>query len=453
MKLNKTTHSSGAQIYHVGNPDTQSKPQGTYVVFDRDIDFNYDNPLNDDNYDTNRLNRYNLYVDGKGHKLSNVYGALFGVYDESNIFTYWDFTIKNLILDNFYGSYYGSAIAYCGAYQNSGITTVDGVSVIFNAKSSQWYGSLFGWTSNSGIVIKNCSVTNACVKGGSGMCIGGFVANGQNVTIDNCSFGGSVTSTDQNAAGFIGQGGTSCVIKDSTIASGSIIRNNGAGKTVQAFGTATLSGNSFNGLLLCDRKAKASQYTEGGQWQSINIISSDSFELGDNGVIEYKGTNAIASVRVDVTYAIDRLVKDVSPVRFDGYMPAIVLTKEFSNIQPNAVLKDAYQVIKNLVNVVSHEYKEKVFNGTDDESVLIEGERLKESSFYYSKGIVYVDGRGGNPAFFSGSAKYENGDLVAQDIVEARAYLIVYAYDSDGNSLGNNSLSYTFSVAPINAQN
>ncbi len=443
-------------IYSIGKYDSNFDPTGekTYIDFVDDIDFNWTNPLCDSYYGSNKLYCYNLVIDGKGHTIDYAYGALFSPYCEHLAYRFGDFTVKNLTLDNFVGTYYGNAFGYGGS--KGGTITLEGINVNFSpeyySKDSDsrvsYYGSMLGWTSNNPIVFRNCNVTNANVNGNSGW-DGGFVGNGENVTIENCSFSGSVTAPTGNAAGFIGQGGSSVEIKNSQIMPGSIIKNQAAGGSVQAFGTTKTNGlvnNSFYGSLVCDTESKATQAP--GCWsKSDPALPANSFVIDENRNITYVGTEQISKVKVTYSYAIDRLMTTVNPVRFDGYMPTTIYSEEFENVTSNSQFV-TIQEITNIVNVVDTEYVSKVFNATDDTSHLVAENRLGETEFYLEGTTIYVDGRGSCPAFFSGSASYskDTGELTAKNMTSNFASITVYAYDANGELLGTNVLRYGFEI-------
>ena len=441
-----TTHSSGATIYHIGVQNVETCPAKTYISIIDDIDFNWQNPFEDDY--TTRLYEYNLVIDGNGHTLSNVYGAIFSAFNENKTYRFWDNEIKNLTIDNFVaGGSYGTAMGYCGAFGNTGTCTFERITVNYDTSIEEnysKYGSMLGWTGNAPIVFKDCMVTGADVRGGSDMCIGGYVGNGQNITFDNCKFQGTVTSDSENAGGFVGQGGANVVIRNCEVSEGTIIKNKKSGGTVQAFGTANkeLTNNAFYGMLICDSKSKA---TQSENWASANTIPAGTFSINDDGKITYNGTESIKKVEVRTTYAIDRLNTTVSPARFDGYMPATVKTIIYEDVISGSQFAQIDK-ITNIINVVDEEYVDNVFNGTTDASALTEENKLENDSFYLDGTTVYVDGRGNSPAFYSGSARYTNNELTATNLTTAKAVILVYAYDEAGENLGVNTLTYTFTV-------
>lgn len=436
-------HSSGATIYRLGYHGDDNLPTGqkTYFSITNDIDCDYENPLIGD-YDT-RVYEYNLVIEGNGHTISYAYGAPFNAFNEANTFRFGDTVIRNLTFDHFYGSYYGTAMGYCGAYNNSGKCEFENITVNFTDSTSNtsYYGGMLGWTSDAEIIFNNCHVNGARITGGSGMCIGGFVGNGQNVTIDNCSFNGSVISDSQAAGGFIGQAGGKSAIKNSEIKTDTIIKNKAANGPVYAFcgNGGKVEDCMFNGILICDNKAKAYQ---SDTWMKADpSLAPNAFSITEDGKIKYNGSETLSKVEVRTMYAIDRLNTGVTPNRFDGYMPGTVYTNEYDNVAQNAEF-ETVKTFSSIVNVVNAEYKDKVFNGTDDASKLVAEKRLSNSDFYADGTTLYVDGRGESPSFFNGSAKYTNGVLSAATGITPKASIVCYAYNSDGELIGTNSLSY-----------
>ncbi len=439
----KRVRSNGNYRYCIGVYDLKVEPEATYIEFDSDIDFEYKNPLFDDYYQTNQCYRINLRINGNNKVLSNVRGILFGTWDELETFTYWDFELRNVTFKNFFGGWDGYAIAYGGSMTDGGTITVDGVNVIFSDADdcTQSHGSLFCWTSANPIVIKNSSVVNAKVIGGSDMCIGGFVGNGQAVTIDNCSFQGTVVSESQNASGFIGQGGKSCIIKDSEIKEGSIIKNNKDGGTVTAFGTASLTNNEFYGNLVCNIESNASQVS--GKWLPSTVLAADTFAISGNRITMNANNYEISSVIISVHYAIDRFVVSENN-RFDGFMPFPVYSIKVSDLTGDYVAE--IREIKNIINIVDTNYVDNVHNSSTDDSYLINDYRLLDTCFYQNGTTVYVDGRGVNPAFYSGSAIYSNQSLSAVNMTEGEAFITIVSYNGDGKPIGYNTLTYSFNL-------
>ena len=285
---------------------------------------------------------------------------------------------------------------------------------------------------------------------------GGFVGNGQGITINNCKFGGSIVAESTNmVAGFVGQG--KATIKNSVVTSGTVIRSIAAGGNVAAYDGQGGGGNAddhnvFNGTLCCDTEAKAYKQNSDAAWVKYEGLKVSDFELAEDGTITFVGENRNFSSATISEYIFQRSdyykngnsgQSGASAYLLGGYSCYWEDLIHVDSITSNMLYK--VDRVKNIVNVVSEEYAGKIACATADVPNVA-------WTRYYSyldreTGTLYYDGRYSTNdycGFIGDSATVTaDGTMTPKTTPKGDFYIVIKCYDKNGGIVGSATLSYS----------
>jgi len=387
-----------------------------------------------------------LHLDGNDKIVSNAnFVCVFGNYADGLNF-YGENEIKNITFENCHASKHG----LFGNGTNDSTDTVSFLNVKIK-NSSALHGMFLYYTGGAKINFENCSTESASVSDRVTMGVGGYVGNGQGITINNCKFGGSVVSTSQMAAGFVGQG--KAVITNSEVTAGSVIRNINAGGKVAVYdgqggGAREGDNNTFNGVLSCDTQTNAVKQGTNATWKQFIGLKATDFVIRENGMIEYLGESREFS-KVEISESIfENTIYDPTGTYLGQYLPGgfscyweDLITVD--NINSN----DLYKIDKvtGLVNYVSEFYADKVSCSTTVEPDV---EWTRYRSYLDRKtGTLYYNGVYEGDAycqFLGTAAKLDaENNLVAKLPCTGTINVKISAYDSNNVLVGTVTLSYT----------
>lgn len=391
----------------------------------------------------------NFTFEGNGHTIKNLDTTIWGYYGDY----YGNCSISNITVEDSFAKY--SIFGY-GPYGSGDSVNVTNVTI----KNSEANGGMFMYyTGAAEISFNNCIVENSLVHGPNNMAGGGFVGNGQGITINNCKFGGTIVAESTNIiAGFVGQG--KATIKNSEISEGTVIRSIANDGKVAAYdgqggGAAEGDNNTFNGILCCDKESNAKKQGTNATWQQFVGLNSADFSLAEDGTIAYTGENRNFSKITISEYLFQRSAYYKDGNSGQSGKNAYILGG-YSCYWENLISADVtsnvlYKVdrVKNIVNVVSNTYANKIACATTtvpDVEWTSYGSYLdRESGTLYYNGVCSDDA----VFYFIG----ETADVTNDGVMTPKAnpfgdfYIVIKAYDENNGILGSVTLSYRVNFA------
>ena len=312
------------------------------------------------------------------------------------------------------------------------------------------------YTGAGKINFTNCVVENSLVHGPSNMGGGGFVGNGQGITINNCKFDGLIVAESTNmVVGFVGQG--PATIKNSEITSETVIRSIAAGGQVAAYdgqsgGAGAEDNNVFNGTLCCDTEANAKKQNSGATWVKYEGLRASDFNLAEDGTITYTGQNRnFSSVTISESiFQRSDYYKNgnsgqsgANAYLLGGYSCYWEDLIHVDNITSDTLYK--VDRVKNIVNVVSAAYADKIACATA--AVPNVAWTRYDSYLDRGTGTLYYDGRYSTDdycGFIGDSATVTtDGTMTPKTAPKGDFYIVIKCFDENGGALGSVTLKYS----------
>ena len=416
------------QGYYMG-----SSTDGIYVDLIGDIDIT--------GYDISDYESYprNFHLDGHGFKMMNFETSIWG--DDATMYLANSF--KNLKLKNCHAS---SNALFAGT-QNSNTASVVFENVDLDNCSAVG-GAYQYYDGSASATFKDCDATNTHVTGAY-MASAGFVGNISTGTlsIDNCTFGGSVVSTQSMCAGFVGQSNSTSskvVITNSKILSGTVIRNVDATGPVAAFdgshGTkdyATDDKNEFNGTLENTDNSKAyAQGTSAAKVTYTPICKAADFTFdATTGTLTYNGESELGKAAVQVYVTDDYIYNGKYYGGYNWFLCDPIKKENVvsgTQITGVPIVTDFYNVVSSLDTPVGLK--------TTDTTYVDE----------IHNGVFYFDAQTYSWGHYMLGGTYDNNTGTAKEPTSINVYIRITVYGTDGSlngAISGSLLKYTVDLS------
>ena len=382
---------------------------------------------------------YNLDLDGNGHTISNIEACdIFGNYGIS----YWkENKIYDLTIENC--SFNGQGIGYGTMGYDTDALTVTNVDM---NNCSAYQASYLCYSSKGTVTFKDCDVSGAAITGGTGMSIGGFCGqwHTSGITIDTCTFEGSIKAVGNQASGFVTMHNSAKVtIKNSEIKEGTIIKNVSTG-AINAFSndlSSDSTGNTFNGYAKTAKTVTTDNLTNDikkGQWETIAVPTASDFKL-ENGILTYIGNSQFTTAKVYQSVSVERYDADEDKW-YSSYEWNITPSYKTSNLVNGKQLA-GFETIEHIYNLVGNDGElSKCFLSVSDRTVIDNAKEVGSQNFYLVDNTAYLEAK----TYESGSYYVLTGTRgeTAPESIKVTVHVILYDGTEEAGSI---SLSYNVS--------